>query len=95
MGPAPQLSLISQNVQLLRKVPAPTAASPPVSGMEDAEPGWPPPSFPPGFSNPGRGGLGSLLQGSAALEAPTHWQGQPLDESQKLPREDWEVLLGV
>lgn len=77
----------------LRKVPAPTTASPPVSGMEDAEPGWPTPCFPPGFSNPRRGGLGSLLKGSAALEAPPTDRGRPWMSPKNFPERTGKSCL--
>lgn len=54
---------------------------PQLSGMEDVEPGWLPPLFPPGSLYPKRGGLGSPLSGPCTPEAPCR-QGQPLDESQ-------------
>ena len=40
VSPAPQLSLISQNLLLLRKVPAPTAASLQCRERSDEGPGW-------------------------------------------------------
>nr|KAF6285873.1 hypothetical protein mMyoMyo1_009444 [Myotis myotis] len=54
----------------------------------------PTPSLPPDSLRPRRGGLGSPLSGPCTVEAPC-WQGLPLDESQKLPREGPEVLPGV
>lgn len=77
----------------LRKVPAPIAASLQCRERrmrnQDGRPHCSPCSL-----HPRRKGLGSPFSGPWPLEGP-HPQGQPLDESQKLPRGGPEVLLGV
>lgn len=83
VSPALQLSNFPES-STAQESPSSHSRLPPVSGMEDAEPGWLPPPFPPGSLHARRGGLGSPLSG-LELRRPPAGRGSPWMSPRNFP----------